>query len=88
MSVCVCVYVCACVCVCALVRACVSRLTDRGEAACEAEVVHCVEGQQVEQELLPLLLTQQERMRLVELPGGRDVNILYTVHEACTAAWR
>lgn len=35
-------------------------LTDGGEDACEAEVVHSVEGEQVEQKLLPFFLTEQE----------------------------
>lgn len=43
-------------------------LTDGGEHACEAEVVHSVEREQVEQKLLPFFLTEQERMRFIQLP--------------------
>lgn len=43
-------------------------LTDGGEDACEAEIVHGVERQQVEEELLALFLTEQESMRFVQLP--------------------
>lgn len=45
------------------------ELTDGGEDAGEAEVVDGVEGQQVEEELLLLLLTAQEGVALVQLPG-------------------
>lgn len=42
-------------------------LTDGGEDACEAEIVHGVERQQVEQELLALFLTEQESMSFIQL---------------------
>lgn len=45
------------------------ELTDGGEDAGEAEIVDGVEGQQVEEELLLLLLTAQEGVALVQLPG-------------------
>lgn len=44
------------------------QLTDGGEDTGEAEVVNGVEGEQVEEELLLLLLTAQEGIMLVELP--------------------
>lgn len=48
-------------------------LTDGGEDAREAEVVHSVEGEQVEQKLLPFFLAEQECMRFIQLPvGGRE----------------
>lgn len=48
-------------------------LTNGGEDACEAEVVHSVEREQVEQKLLPFFLTEQECMRFIQLPvGGRE----------------
>lgn len=43
-------------------------LTDGGEDACEAEIVHSVEREQVEQKLLPFFLTEQECMGLIQLP--------------------
>lgn len=45
-------------------------LTDGGEDACEAEIVHSVEREQVEQKLLPFFLTEQECMGLIQLPFG------------------
>lgn len=45
------------------------ELTDGGEHAGEAEVVNGVKGQQMEEELLLLLLTAQEGIALVQLPG-------------------
>lgn len=44
-------------------------LTDGGEDAREAEIVHRVEGEQVEQKLLPFFLTQQECVGFVQLPA-------------------
>lgn len=41
------------------------ELTDSGEDAGKAEVVDCVEREQVEEELLFLLLTAQEGVALV-----------------------
>lgn len=43
-------------------------LTDGGEDACEAEIVHSVEREQMEQKLFPFFLAEQECMRLVQLP--------------------
>lgn len=43
-------------------------LTDGGEDAGEAEIVHSVERQQVEQELLSFFLKEQERVRFIQLP--------------------
>lgn len=49
--------------------------TDGGEDAGEAEIVHSVEGEQVEQKLLPFFLTEEERMRLIQLPvrGKKEI---------------
>lgn len=48
-------------------------LTDGGEDACKAEVVHSVKREQVEQKLLPFFLTEQECMRFIQLPvGGQE----------------
>ena len=44
-------------------------LTDGGEDTSEAEVVNSIQGQQVEQELLLLLLTAQEGIALIQLSG-------------------
>lgn len=44
------------------------KLTDGGEDTGEAEVVNCIEGEQVEEELLLLLLTPQEGVTFVQLP--------------------
>lgn len=43
-------------------------LTDGGEDACEAQIVHGVEREQVEQKLLPFFLTEQERVGFIQLP--------------------
>ena len=43
-------------------------LTDGGENAGEAEIVHGVQTQQVKEELLLLLLTAQECIALIQLP--------------------
>lgn len=43
-------------------------LTDGGEDVGEAEVVHRVEGEQVIEELLLLIITAQEGVTLVQLP--------------------
>lgn len=47
-----------------------TELTDGGEGVGKTEVVHSVEGQQVEQKLFPFLLTEQERVRFIQLPVG------------------
>lgn len=39
---------------------------------CKTEVVHGVERQQVEQELLPFFLAEQERMRSIQLSVQRN----------------
>ena len=56
-------------------------LTDGGKDACEAEVVHSVEREQVEQKLLPFFLTEQECMRFIQLPvrgqEGRESSDIY-----------
>lgn len=44
------------------------RLTDGGEDAGEAEVVHGVERKKVVKELLPFFLTAEESVTLVKLP--------------------
>jgi hypothetical protein len=54
------------------------RLTDGGESTCEAEVVYSVERQQVEQKLLPLLLTQQECIRFIQLPVRRGQRLTHS----------
>jgi len=43
-------------------------LTDGCEDIGEAEVVHCVEGEQVIEELLLLVIAAQEGITLVQLP--------------------
>lgn len=52
-------------------------LTDGGEDTCEAEIVHSIEREQVEQKLLPFFLTEQERMRFIQLSvrGGMKKQI-------------
>lgn len=47
---------------------CCQGLTDGGEDACEAEIVHSVEREQMEQKLFPFFLAEQECMGLVQLP--------------------
>lgn len=43
-------------------------LTDGCEDVGEAEVVHCIEGEQVIEELLLLVIAAQEGITLVQLP--------------------
>ena len=50
-------------------------LTDGGEDTGETKVVDCVEGEQVKQELLLLLLTAQEGVALIQLPGNATTHI-------------
>lgn len=45
-------------------------LTNGGEGTREAEVVDGIEGEKVVEELLPLILTAQEGIALVQLPAG------------------
>lgn len=47
------------------------KLTDGGEDARKTEVVHGVQGKQVEQKLLPFFFTEKERMRFVQLSVSR-----------------
>lgn len=42
--------------------------TDGGEGAGEAEVVHCVQTQQMEKKLLLLFFTPQKGVALIQLP--------------------
>lgn len=49
-------------------------LTDGGEDTGETEVVDSVEGEQVKQELLLLLLTAQEGVALIQLPGNHTAH--------------
>lgn len=47
-------------------------LTDGCEDVGEAEVVHCIEGEQVIEELLLFIITAQEGVTLVQLPVRQD----------------
>lgn len=62
-------------------------LTDGGEDACEAEIVHSVERQQVEQELLSFFLKKQERVRFIQLPvWGTDHTVgMFREHRRCVS---
>lgn len=44
-------------------------LTDGGEDTCEAEVIHRIKGKKMIEELLPLFLTAQEGITLVQFPA-------------------
>lgn len=45
------------------------QLTDCGEDACEAEVIHSIQWEKVVQKLLPFFLTAQESITLVKFPS-------------------
>lgn len=51
--------------------------TDGGEDAGEAEVVNCVEREQVEEELFLLLLAAQEGITLVQIPVETEQHVLH-----------
>lgn len=53
---------------CPFLRSRSCRLTDGGEHAGEAEIVHGVEGKEVVKKLFALLLATQESVTLVQLP--------------------
>lgn len=44
------------------------QLTDCSEDACEAEVIHSIEREQVIQKLFPFFFTAQESVTLVKFP--------------------
>ena len=46
----------------------IRALTRISECVCEAVVVNSIEGQQVTQELLPLILTTKEGISFVQTP--------------------
>lgn len=51
------------------------QLTDCGEDACEAEVIHSIEWEQVIQELFPFFFTAQESVTLVKLPSRNKLRV-------------